>query len=199
MYCKIYLENVLKTYLLELKDMSKKILVIFIVFVLVAVFLLNMYFGGKSLDEVSLTLKDLKDEGYKEFDKEYITEPYIAPNGTLFAGWNILEKYHVRFSKNDSCVIVIDIGKLESKDKCKEFLSTIKNTTFYGYDFIEIDSETIGDESYIGEDIVTISGLSVTLYFIVFRMDNVVVAFLSSDHTKEVSISYAKIMEKNLK
>jgi hypothetical protein len=119
----------------------------------------------------------------------------------LFAGWKILEKYHVRFSKNDSCFIVIDIGRLESEDKCKEFLSIIKNKTSYGlekYNFIEIESETIGEESFIGENKTTISGVKVTLYFIVFRIKNIVVAFLSSDHTKEDSIIYAKIIEKKL-
>jgi len=178
--------------------MSKRILVIAIVLFLGAILLLNMYFQGQSvpLDEVSLTLGDLEDEGYEEFDKEYITEPYIAPSGTLFEGWNFLEKYHVRFSKNDSCFIVIDIGKLTSKDKCKEFISTIKNTTFYGYYFTELESETIGEESYMGENIKTAS--EVTIYFIVFRIDNVVVALVSSGHTKETSINYAKIIENNI-
>ena len=183
-----------------LMSKSKKILVIFIVVLLVAVVLLNIYFLGQSvpLDAVSLTLDDLNDEGYKEFDKDHITEPYIAPNYTFFAGWKILEKYHVRFSKNDSCFILIDIGKLESEDKCKEFLSIIKNTTSYGYDFTQIESETIGEESYIGENKTTIYGSKVTLYFIVFRIENVIVAFLSSDLTKEVSISYVEIIEHKL-
>ena len=179
---------------------SKKILVVFIAVLIVAVVLLNIYFLGQSvpLDKVCLTLDDLNDEGYKEFDKDHITEPYIAPNYTLFAGWKILEKYHVRFSKNDSCFIVIDMGKLESEDKCKEFLSIIKNTTSFGYDFTEIESETIGEESFLGENKTTIFGSKVTLYFIVFRIENVVVAFLSSDLTKEVSISYSKIIENKL-
>lgn len=183
-----------------LMSKSKKILVIFIVFLLVVVLLLNIYFLGQSvpLDVVSLTLDDLNDKGYKEFDKNYTTKPYIAPNYTLFAGWKILEKYHVRFSKNDSCFILIDIGKLENEEKCKEFLSIIKNTTSYGYEFTQIESETIGEESFIGENKTAISGFKVTLYFIVFRIENVVVAFLSSDHTKEVSISYAKIIEHNI-
>ncbi len=183
--------------------MVEKKLIIPIISLLVIILLITIFFTIQPtpLDQVSLTLDDLKDEGYKEFEEEYRTEPYIAPNNTVFAGWNILEKYHIRFSKNysDSKFILIDIGRLESKEKCKEFLSIVRNTTFYSYDFIEIESETIGEESYIGENKTTIMGSKVTLYFIVFRMNNVIVAFISSDFTKEDAIGYTKIIETNLK
>ena len=181
--------------------MSKKILAAIILFLLVSISLFVVYVKLQSvpLDKVSLTIKDIG-EDYEEFDKEYITEPYIAPDGTLFAGWKILEKYHVRFSKinetgvtNDSCFIVIDIGRLESENKCKEFIAKIKNTTFYGFDFTELKSETIGEESYIGENIKTDS--EVNNYFIVFRIENIIVAMVTSGQTLETSIDYAKIME----
>lgn len=182
------------------KGVSKKILAVFIVVLLVAVLLLSIYFLSqyKPLDAVSLTVDDLKDEGFKEYDKQHITEPYIATYG-LFEGWNILEKYHVRFNKNDSCFIIYDMGRLESVEKCKEFLSIIKNTSSYGdYDFIEVESSVIGDESYIGEDNTTVFGSNVTIYFIVFRKGDVVVAFLSSDLAFEDSLYYVRIMESRL-
>ena len=181
--------------------MSKKILAAIIMFLLVSISLLVVYFELQSvpLDKVCLTIKDIG-QGYEEFDKEHITEPYIAPDDTLFAGWKILEKYHVRFSKinetgetNDSCFIVIDIGRLESQNKCKEFIARIKNTTFFGFDFTELESESIGEESYIGENIKTDS--EVRNYFVVFRLGNIIVAMVSSGHTLESSIDYAKIME----
>jgi hypothetical protein len=179
--------------------MSKRIWVVAIVLVIVSILLLIIYFESQSahLDKVSLTLEDLNDEGYREFDKEYITEPYIASNETLFAGWSILEKYHVLFKKNDSCFIVIDIAKLTSKE-CKEFISTIENSTNLGYDFTELDSESIGEESFIGEANATIFETDVTLYFIGFRVNDIVVAMVSSGHTLETSIDYVKIMENNI-
>jgi len=183
--------------------MVKKKLIIPIISLLVIILLITIFFviQPTPLNQVSITLDDLKDEGYKKFEEEYISEPYIAPNNTVFAGWNILEKYHVRFSKNysDSHFILIDIGRLESEDKCKEFLSIIRNTSFYSYDFIEIESETIGEESYIGENKTTIMGSKVTLYFIVFRVDDVIVAFISSDFTKDDAIGYVKIINKKLR
>lgn len=183
--------------------MVKKKLIIPIISLLVIILLITIFFAVQPipLDQVSLTLDDLKEEGYKEFEEEYRTKPYIAPNNTVFAGWNILEKYHIRFSKNysDSRFILIDIGRLESEEKCKEFLSIIRNTTFQSYNFIEIESETIGEESYVGENKTTIDGSKVTLYFIVFRVDNVIVAFLSSDFTEDEAIGYAKIIVTKLK
>jgi hypothetical protein len=181
--------------------LKKKLMIPFIVIILVIILLLTVFLAVQSipLDQISLTLDDLKEEGYKVYDIDHITEPYIAPPNTVFAGWNILEKYHVRFSKNDSNFILIDIGRLESEEKCKEFLSIIRNTTFYSYDFIEIESDIIGDESYIGENKTTIMGSEVTLYFIVFRLDDVIVAFLTSDHSQEDAIYYAKIIETKLR
>ena len=181
--------------------MSKKILAAIIVFLLVSISLLVAYFEFKpvSLDKVSLTIEDLEGD-YEKSDEEYITEPYIAQSGKLFEGQKILESYKVRFTKinetgvtNDSCFIVIEIGKLENK--YKEAISTIKNTNFEDYDFTEIESETIGEESYIGEDNATIFELEVTLYFIVFRIRNIIVAMVSSGHALETSIEYAKIMD----
>jgi hypothetical protein len=183
--------------------MVKKKLIIPIISLIVIFLLITIFFALQPipLDQVSLILDDLKEEDFKKFEEEYITEPYIAPNNTVFAGWNILEKYHVRFSKNysDSRFILIDIGRLESKDKSEEFLSIIRNTSFYSYDFIEIESETIGEESYIGENKTTIIGSKVTLYFIVFRVNDVIVAFISSDFPKDDAIGYVKIIETKLK
>jgi hypothetical protein len=183
--------------------MVKKKLIIPIVILLVMIVLITIFFAVQPvpLDQVSLTLDDLKEKDFKKFEEEHIIEPYIAPNNTVFAGWNILEKYHIRLSKNysDSRFILLDIGRLESEEKCKEFLSIIRNYTFYSYDFIEIGSETIGKESYIGENKTTIMESKVTLYFIVFRVDNVIVAFLSSDFTEDDAIDYAKIIETKLR
>ena len=187
--------------------MSKKILVAIIVFLLVSISFFVVYFELQSvpLDKVCLTLEDLGDD-YKEFDKEHITEPYIASDDTLFAGWKILEKYHVRFSKinengetNESCFITIEIAKLDKN--YEEVISTIKNTTFI-YDYTELDNVTIGEESYIGESVTTITidfePKNVTLYFIVFRVGNIIVAMVCSEHTLEASIGYAEIMESNI-
>ena len=184
--------------------MSKKILAAIIVFLLVSISLLVIFFElqSVSLDKVSLTLEDLG-VGYEESDKEHITNPYVASSGKLFEGQKILESYKVRFTKinetgikNDSCFIALEIGKLE--DRYKEAISTIKNTTFLGYDFTEVESEKIGKESYIGEDNATIFGVEVTIYFIVFRIGNIIVAMVSSGHTLERSIDYARIMEDNI-
>jgi len=187
--------------------MSKKILAAIIVFLLVSISLLVVYFELQSvpLDKVSLTIEDLGVD-YKEFDKEHITEPYIASDDTLFAGRKILEKYRVSFSKinengetNDSCFITIEIAKLEKN--YEEAISTIKDTNFI-YDYTELDNETIGEESYIGKSITTITINSepknVTLYFIVFRIGNIIVAMVSSEHTLEASINYAEIMENKI-
>lgn len=181
--------------------MLKKSLAIIVVslLVLVILFTVFLYAGEKEmpLNSVSLTLQGLNEEGFEAFDEEYITESYIAPSSTLFAGWNILEKYHIRFSKNDSCFIINDLGKLTTENKCKEFISKIRTTNFI-YNFTEIESEVIGDESYIGKNITNNFGVEYSIYFIVFRIDTVVVALMCSQHTKDTSVNYAKVIESNI-
>ncbi|PNX45830.1 MAG: hypothetical protein BV457_08810, partial [Thermoplasmata archaeon M9B1D] len=97
------------------------------------------------------------------------------------------------------CFMTIEIAKLEKN--YEEAISTIKNTTFI-YDYTELDNVTIGEESYIGESVTTITidfePKNVTLYFIVFRVGNIIVAMVSSEHTLEASINYAKIMYNNI-
>jgi hypothetical protein len=187
--------------------MSKKILAAIIIFLLVSISLLVVYFELQPvpLDKVSLAIEDLGDD-YKEFDKNHITTPYIASSEYLFEGKKILESYKVRFNKinengetNDSCFITIEIAKLEKN--YEEAISTIKNTTFI-YDYTELYNVTIGEESYVGESITTITidsePRNVTLYFIVFRIGNIIVAMVTSEHTLDASINYATTMETNI-
>jgi len=148
------------------------------------------------LNNLALTLDDLQ-ENYTKFDEEYKTEPYIVPEGLLLEGWNVLEKYEVRFSKNETEFILQTIARLESKEKCKEFIDKVESQNF-SYTFQEGEMEVIGDESYLGKNVTTIFDQKVALYFICFRIEDVIVVFLSSKISMEIIIDYAKIVENNI-
>ncbi len=178
----------------------KKIIVILICILLIAVLWISFFNEEKkeiSLKDVRLKLQDLNDEGYEKFDEEYITEPYFAPNGTIFSGWKILEKYEVRFSKNDSSFILQTLGKLSSEQKTEEMINGIKKEDL-PYDFVEIDSEKIGEETYMGTTNTTIFNQNVKLYLIIFRINNIIAALIGSYISKETIINYAHIIETNI-
>lgn len=184
-------------------SISKKFIVVVICILLIAVLWISFYKEEEknkdiSLKDVRLKLEDLNDEDYEKFDEEHITESYIAPAGTIFSGWKILEKYELRFSKNESSFILQQLGKLSSEQKTEEMISGIKNEDL-PYNFVEIDSEKIGEETYMG---TTTSDLfdeeDITLYFIVFRINNIIVALMGSWVSKDTLINYAHIIENNI-
>lgn len=148
------------------------------------------------LNSLILTLEDLQGE-YKKFDEEYVAEPYIVPEGLLLESWNVLEKYEVRFSKNETEFILQTLARLESKEKCKEFINKVESQNM-SYTFSEGEMEVIGDESYLGKNITTMFDQEVALYFLSFRIEDVIVVFLSSKISMGDLIDYAKIVENNI-
>ncbi len=150
-----------------------------------------------SLDQIRLNLEDLNDGEYKEYDKAHVTKAYTAPNGTIFEGWKILEKYNVRYNRDDITFIIQTLGRLTSEDKAEEFIDYIKNKNLT-YNFSIIDSEEIGEKSYLGKNYTTIFGEKTTLFFSVFKIKDIVVALLGSNISIEEVIDYSHIIEENI-
>jgi hypothetical protein len=148
------------------------------------------------LNILILTLNDLNGD-YEKFDEEYVTEPYIVPRGLLLEGWNVLEKYEVRFSKNETNFIIQTLARLESKEKCEEFIDKVESQNM-SYTFQKGEIELIGDESYIGKNITTMFDKEVALYLLCFRIEDVIVVFLSSEILMDDLVDYAKIVENNI-
>lgn len=148
------------------------------------------------LNTLTLTLDELS-EDYKEANEQYITEPYIVEEGFFFEGWLVLEKYEMLFTHNESNFIMQTLSKLESKEKCEEFIDNIRNSNL-GYDFSELSMETIGEGSYLGKNTTTIFENNVTLYLICFRIEDITVVLLSSSIQKDSLREYASIIEKNI-
>jgi len=153
-----------------------------------------------SLDKLRLNIDDLNEEGYVEFDEIHETSEYIAPNGTIFEGWLIKEKYNLGFHKNNniSSFIIQTLGRLSSEEKADEFINDIR-TLNLPYNFTEISSETIGEKSYLGKNTTIILGDKVQLYFLVFKIKDIAVALIGSYISEDTIIDYAKIIEKNIK
>lgn len=152
-----------------------------------------------SLDKLRLNLDDLYEEGYTEFGEVHETSAYIAPNGTIFEGWLIQEKYELVFRINLSSFVLQILGRLSSEEKADEFIDNIKTVNLsYNYNFTEVISETIGERSYLSKNTTYIDGNKVQLYFLAFKIKNIVVALIGSYISKDVIIDYAKIIEKNI-
>ena len=149
-----------------------------------------------TLDKLCLKLDDLYEEGYIKLNEIHKTSPYNASEG-VFKGWLILEKYELLFQKNQSSFIIQDLGRLSSEEKAVEFIDILE-TADLPYNYTEVISETIGDKSYLGENITNISGLKVQVYFLAFKIKNIVVALAGSFLTKDTIIDYAKIIENNI-
>ncbi len=150
----------------------------------------------ESLNNLVLTLGDLQGD-YDKFDEEYVTDPYTVQTGLLLEGWKVLEKYEVRFSKNESNFILQTLARLESKEKCIEFIDKIESLNM-SYTFSKEAMDIIGEGSFIGKNITTIFDNEVALYFLCYRIEDVIVVFLSSDILKEDIINYAIIVENNI-
>jgi len=153
---------------------------------------------GISLDKLRLNLDDLYEEGYVEFDEIHETSEYIAPNGTIFEGWLIKEKYNLGFQKNLSSFLIQTLGRLSSEEKADDFIDNIK-TINLPYNYTEVLSETIGEKSYLGKNTTIILGDKVQLYFLVFKIKDIVVALAGTYISEDTIIDYAKIIEKNIK
>ena len=89
------------------------------------------------------------------------------------------------------------LARLESKEKCKEFINNIESMNM-SYNFSKEEMDIIGEGSFIGKNITTIFDNKVELYFLCFRMKDVIVVLLSSDISKEDIINYAGIVETNI-
>jgi hypothetical protein len=152
-----------------------------------------------SLDKLRLNLDDLYEGGYNEFGEIHETSPYIAQNGTIFEGWLIQEKYELGFRINLSSFILQTLGRLTSEEKADEFINNIKTVNLSNnYNFTEVISETIGEKSYLCKNITYIDDNKIQLYFLSFKIKNIVVALIGSYISKDVIIDYAKIIEKNI-
>jgi hypothetical protein len=149
-----------------------------------------------TLDKLSLDLDDLYEEGYTKLNEIHKTIPYNASEG-VFEGWLILEKYEVLLQKNLSSFIIQNLGRLDSEEKAVEFIDTLK-TADLRYNYTEILSETIGEKSYLSKNTTYINENKVQLYFLAFKINNIVVALVGSYISKDVIIDYAKIIEKNI-
>ena len=149
-----------------------------------------------TLDKLCLKLDDLNEKDYTKLNEVHKTAPYTASEG-VFKGWLILEKYEIVFQKNQSSFIIQDLGRLSSEEKAVEFIDTLK-TADLPYNYTEILSETIGEKSYIGENTTNISGNNVQIYFLAFKIKNIVVAMAGTYLTKDTIIDYAKIIENNI-
>ena len=66
------------------------------------------------------------------------------------------------------------------------------------YTFSKETMDIIGEGSFIGKNITTIFDKEVALYFLCYRIEDVIVVFLSSDILKEDIINYAIIVENNI-
>ncbi|HID25873.1 MAG TPA: hypothetical protein EYP23_05375 [Thermoplasmata archaeon] len=148
------------------------------------------------LDTVALTLDDIP-EGYEKQGEEHIQEPYTVEEGKLLAGWWMLEKYEVRFLKNDYQFILHAIARLPTVEKAHEAFNEIK-TAELEYKFTEMQPPDIGGECYLGENTSIISNHEVTLYFLCFRTYDLIVVVLTSDSSDEDTVSYGRIVERNV-
>jgi len=148
------------------------------------------------LNTIALTLNDLP-EGYEKYGEEHLTEPYTVETGKLLAGWRVLEKYEVRFLKNDYQFILHAIARLPTLEKTREAFNEIKNAQLE-YNFTEIESPNIGEECYLGENTTTLFGHQVTIYFLCFRTHDLIVVVLTSDSPVEDTTTYGRVVEKNI-
>lgn len=183
--------------------MKKKLMLVGIILIVMIVVLggcVNEFTETKTIDAplntLTLTLDELSGD-YKETNENHITEPYIVEEGLFFEGWRVLEKYEILFTHNESNFIMQTLAKLESKEKCEEFIDNIRNSNL-GYDFSELSMETIGEGSYLGKNTTTIFENEVTLYLICFRIEDITVVLLSSDLQKDTLLGYANIIENNI-
>lgn len=152
-----------------------------------------------SLDQIRLTLEDLNDEDYQEYGEVHVTEPYIAPLGTIFQGWEILEKYEIRYSKDASVFVIQSLAKLSSEQKADEFVDTIK-TKDLSYNFTDITSTSydIGEKFYLGINYTILLEEDSTLYMLVFKIKNIVVTLFSSNISEDDVINYGQTIEGNI-
>lgn len=149
-----------------------------------------------SLDELSLHLNDLYEEGYTKLNEIHEKNPYNASDG-VFKGWLILEKYEVLFQQNLSSFIIQNLGRLDSEEKAVEFIDTIK-TADLPYNYTEVLSETIGEKSYLGVNTTLINDKKIDIYLLAFKIKNIVVALAGSYITEDIIIDYGKIIQKNI-
>ena len=149
-----------------------------------------------TLDKLRLNLDDLNEEGYTEFNEIHKTSPYNASDG-VFKGWLIMEKYELVFQKNLSSFVIQTLGRLSSEEKAVEFIDTLK-TVNLSYNYTEILSETIGEKSYLGKNTTIISGNTVQIYLLAFKIENIIVALAGTYISEDIIIDYAKIIEKNI-
>jgi len=149
------------------------------------------------LKQISLKIDELNNTGYESFDEIHVTEAYVAAEGTLFEGWDILEKYNIRYNEDDAIFIIQTIGKLLNSEKSDEFINHLKNANL-SYDFTEINMDKIGQKSYLGMNETVLFEENSTLYLVAYKIENIVVILLGSNIPKETVINYAKIVEENI-
>lgn len=149
------------------------------------------------LDSIALSLENLP-EGYQKYGEEHITEPYIVEEGKLLAGWKVLEKYEVKFLKEDYQFVLHGIARLPSVKKAHQAFKKIENAKLE-YNFTKMEPPEIGEECYLGRNSTILFNHNVELIFLCFRMYDLVVVVLTSGIPVEETILYAKVVENNIK
>lgn len=151
------------------------------------------------LTTVKLTLDDLKQD-FQKISEEHVTDPYVVQEGKLFEGLKVIEKYEVLFLENETAFLKQQIAQLQSSEKSKTFIDTLRSETSIpgiqdSWNFSSISIETIGDDSVLKQNKTVIGGNDVTIFLLAFRIDNIVNIFASSYLSKEDILEYGMIVE----
>jgi hypothetical protein len=136
-----------------------------------------------SLNIVALKLSDL-DEGYIEENVTY----------DIYNDTELLEYYYSSFhmqTDDDWNGIIQSLHKYKSIKEAKSEYNRIKS--YLMIDFIEISINTIGHESFFGDDFKD-------TYVILFRKGNIVVyLYYGNFYFRLVAMSFAETIEKRIK
>jgi hypothetical protein len=195
-------KELLQNYNKEAKVLKKQLVLLGIVAILVTVGLSGCTKQTEeekvtvkaSLNILGLSLEDL-DGDFEIVNTNYIEEPFLIESG-LLKDSRVLEKYNVTFLDSNAYRIDELITRYESEEKCKSALDKIK--TEISKKIPILYTNIIGDDSYFGKTTTTVNENEVSMYFIGFRIADVLVILLGTAPSDETFRGYVVTIENNI-
>ncbi len=163
----------------------------------------------KSSDDIDLRVARLTDDDLKmglqmiNGSENYTTQPYTVESGKMFEGNTVLKKYEVLFLKNTSVFLTQQIAQLPSVDEASAFVETLKSSgsipgMVSDWQFSNVAIDMIGDDVVLKQNTTMLEGQTITIYLLVFHVDEVVSIFAAGSIPQQDLIGYADLVEQRL-